>query len=87
MASKDSANNAVPIPGRLGSTSSAASDKTSAEVVMLRHFAGLTVPETAQAMGVSAATVDRHWRFARAWLGRRVYDDDGVHTVANADDR
>ena len=60
-------------------------DRTSAEVVMLRHFAGLTVAETARAMGSSSATVDRHWRFARAWLGRRIYDDD-EHAGANADD-
>ena len=52
-------------------------DRPSAQVVMLRHFAGLTAPETARAMGVSVSTVDRHWRFARAWLGRRVYDDGG----------
>jgi RNA polymerase sigma factor (TIGR02999 family) len=58
-------------------------DRTSAEVVMLRHFAGLTVQETAQAMDISRATVDRHWRFARAWLGSRIYDGGeqaGTHT-------
>jgi RNA polymerase sigma factor (TIGR02999 family) len=49
-----------------------ATDATTSQVVMLRYFAGLTVPETAQAMGISPATVDRHWRYARAWLRRRV---------------
>jgi len=49
-----------------------ATDTTSSRVVMLRYFAGLTVPETAQAMGISPATVDRNWRFARAWLRSRL---------------
>jgi RNA polymerase sigma factor (TIGR02999 family) len=39
-----------------------------AEVVECRFFAGLTIPETAQALGVSTATVNRDWRTARAWL-------------------
>jgi DNA-directed RNA polymerase specialized sigma24 family protein len=36
--------------------------------VECRFFAGLTIPETAQALGVSTATVNRDWRTARAWL-------------------
>jgi RNA polymerase sigma factor (TIGR02999 family) len=40
------------------------------EVVRLRFFAGLTVDQTAQALGVSDRTVDRHWLYARAWLHR-----------------
>ena len=47
-------------------------NSTSAEIVMLRYFAGLTVPETARAMDVSPATIDRHWRYGRAWLRRRI---------------
>jgi RNA polymerase sigma factor (TIGR02999 family) len=43
-----------------------------ATLVELRFFAGLTVEETAQAMGISARTVKRHWAFARAWLGREM---------------
>lgn len=39
-----------------------------AELVKLRFFAGLTLPEAAQALGVSRATAERHWAFARAWL-------------------
>ncbi|HYF15023.1 MAG TPA: sigma-70 family RNA polymerase sigma factor [Phycisphaerales bacterium] len=39
-----------------------------AEVVRLRFFAGLTVPETAGALGISEPTVKRHWAFARGWL-------------------
>ncbi len=39
-----------------------------AELVKLRFFAGLTMPEAAAAMGVSLATAERHWTFARNWL-------------------
>ena len=39
-----------------------------AEVVNLRFFAGLTVEETALALGLSERTVKREWQFARAWL-------------------
>ena len=39
-------------------------------VVECRYFAGLTIPETAEALGVSHATVSEDWRFARAWLRR-----------------
>ena len=39
-------------------------------VVECRYFAGLTIPETADALGVSHATVSEDWRFARAWLHR-----------------
>jgi RNA polymerase sigma factor (TIGR02999 family) len=38
------------------------------EIVMLRYFAGLAIDEVAKALDVSPSTVDRHWRFARAWL-------------------
>jgi RNA polymerase sigma factor (TIGR02999 family) len=46
----------------------AALDVEQARVVELRYFGGLTVEETAEAMGVSPATVKRHWAMARAWL-------------------
>ena len=39
-----------------------------AETVECRFFAGLNVPETAEVLGVSEATVQRDWRAARAWL-------------------
>lgn len=39
-------------------------------VVECRYFAGLTIPETADALGVSHTTVSEDWRFARAWLHR-----------------
>jgi DNA-directed RNA polymerase specialized sigma24 family protein len=41
---------------------------------MLRYFAGLSVNETATVLGISASTVAREWRFARAWLARQLGD-------------
>lgn len=43
-----------------------------ARIVELRYFAGLSVSETAEALGVNARTVDRDWAAARAWLRRRM---------------
>jgi RNA polymerase sigma factor (TIGR02999 family) len=50
----------------------AARDPRAARVVELHFFGGLTYEETAEALGVSAATVDRDLRFARAWLHREL---------------
>ena len=50
----------------------AADHPEKAELVKLRYFAGLTLAEAAVALGVSTATADRHWRYARAWLARRL---------------
>lgn len=49
-------------------------DREMANVVKLRYFAGLTVDETAHAMGVSLRTVNRHWTAARAWLSNALND-------------
>jgi RNA polymerase sigma factor (TIGR02999 family) len=43
-----------------------------AEVVLLRYYTGLSVEETAEAVGRSVSTVTREWRFARAWLAGKV---------------
>jgi len=45
----------------------------SAEVVRLRFYAGLSVEETAKALGVSERTVNREWTYARAWLFRALH--------------
>jgi len=42
------------------------------EIVTLRYFGGFTVPEVAEAQGVSVAKVERDWRFARAWLRKHI---------------
>jgi RNA polymerase sigma factor (TIGR02999 family) len=39
-----------------------------AELIQLRYFAGLTLEQAADALGISRATAARHWTFARAWL-------------------
>jgi len=44
-------------------------------VVKLRSFVGMTVPQTAQALGVSPSTVDRQWAAARAWLYREITEE------------
>lgn len=43
-------------------------DPTKAELVKLRYFAGLSVEEAAGVIGVSRATADRYWSYAKAWL-------------------
>jgi RNA polymerase sigma factor (TIGR02999 family) len=43
-----------------------------AHVVQLRYFGGLTVPEIAEALGMTPRTVDRDWAVARAWLRLRL---------------
>ena len=43
-------------------------DEQAAQVVLLRVFGGLTVPEVAEVLGISSRSVDRTWRFARALL-------------------
>jgi RNA polymerase sigma factor (TIGR02999 family) len=43
-----------------------------AQIVSLRFFAGLSMPEVAEIAGVSLATAERDWRFARAWLQQRI---------------
>ncbi len=43
-----------------------------AEIATLRYFAGLSGDETAAVLGISASTLAREWRFARAWLVRRL---------------
>lgn len=52
-------------------------DERQARVVECRFFAGLSVEETAEALGISAPTVQRDWRSARAWLVTAL-DDRGV---------
>ena len=46
----------------------AAHDPQKAELVKLRYFAGLTIEEAAEALGISPATAKRWWTFSRAWL-------------------
>ena len=47
-------------------------DRRLVRIVELRYFAGLTVEETVEALGLSPATVKREWATARAWLRREL---------------
>ena len=49
-----------------------AQDSRQARIVELRYFVGLNVPETAQVLEISPATVKREWAVARAWLRREI---------------
>jgi RNA polymerase sigma factor (TIGR02999 family) len=46
-----------------------------AKIVEMRYFGGLGVEETAEALGISPATVKRDWTLARAWLKRELAGD------------
>jgi RNA polymerase sigma factor (TIGR02999 family) len=43
-------------------------DKVKSDLVKLRFFAGLTIPQVAQVLGVSSSTADNYWAYARCWL-------------------
>jgi RNA polymerase sigma factor (TIGR02999 family) len=55
----------------------AAMDASKARIVELKFFGGLTTEEIAGVLAVSTATVERAWRFARAWLRNELERDDG----------
>jgi RNA polymerase sigma factor (sigma-70 family) len=46
------------------------------QVVTLRYFGGMTVPEIAEAMGLSVSTVESDWRIARAWLSSELRQEE-----------
>ena len=49
-----------------------AMDARKAQIIELRYFGGMTVPEAAQSLGISTATVEREARLAQLWLCRRM---------------
>jgi RNA polymerase sigma factor (TIGR02999 family) len=49
-----------------------ADDPLAASAVKLRYFAGLSMPETAEALGISLRTAERNWTYARTWLHREL---------------
>jgi RNA polymerase sigma factor (TIGR02999 family) len=53
----------------------AAAEPAKAALVKLRFFAGLTMPEAAAALGMSRATAERQWTFAKSWLYAELTDD------------
>jgi RNA polymerase sigma factor (TIGR02999 family) len=53
-------------------------DPIKAQLVQLRVFAGLTVVQAAEVLGLSTTTADRYWAFARAWLRVEIAGDDST---------
>jgi len=66
LASDDVSAELLDLDGALAKL--AVEDATKAELVKLRFFAGLTLEAAAGILGISPATADRHWAYARAWL-------------------
>lgn len=60
----------------------AAEEPIAAQVVKLRYFVGMTVPEIAAVLELAPRTVDRHWAFARAWLKQAIRA--GLNAPGNA---
>ena len=69
-------------PGRGPRRALAAKDPRKAELVKLRFFAGLTIEQAAEALGISAATADNDWAYARAWLRLAMRGDEADAAAA-----
>jgi RNA polymerase sigma-70 factor (ECF subfamily) len=70
LSSEEKDSDLLTLNGALNSL--AAIDPQQSRVVELRVFGGLTVEETAEALGVSPRTVKREWSMAKAWLHRQI---------------
>jgi RNA polymerase sigma factor (TIGR02999 family) len=57
-------------------TKLAAEEPVKARLVQLRYFAGLSLEEASQVLGVSAVTGKRYWRYAKAWLHREIAGEE-----------
>jgi RNA polymerase sigma factor (TIGR02999 family) len=53
-------------------TELAAADRAAADLVQLRYFGGLSIPDAAHVLGISPRTADRLWAYARAWLHQKI---------------
>jgi RNA polymerase sigma factor (TIGR02999 family) len=51
-------------------------DKIKADLVKLRYFTGMTIPQAAKALGISTTTANRYWVYARAWLHEELQSDE-----------
>lgn len=54
-------------------------DRLKADLVKLRYFAGLTIPQAAQVLNISHATAERHWTYARCWLRAEISRQRDIH--------
>jgi RNA polymerase sigma factor (TIGR02999 family) len=61
-----------------------ATNPSAAELVKLRYFAGLTIPQAAEALGISPRKADFLWAYARAWLLHKI---EGANSAADAEAR
>jgi RNA polymerase sigma factor (TIGR02999 family) len=59
----------------------AAEEPAKAQLVQLRFFAGLSTPEAAAALGISVATAERWWAYARTWLFSELQGGEEISTV------
>lgn len=53
-------------------------DAQKSQLVELRYFGGLTIPEAAQVLGISVTTANRYWAYARAWLHEEIDSGPGT---------
>jgi len=58
-------------------TKFAKQDKSKADLVKLRYFAGMSIQQAAEALGISHATAERHWDYARSWLHAEIKRKQG----------
>jgi RNA polymerase sigma factor (TIGR02999 family) len=58
----------------------ATQNSVSAQIVKLHYFAGLSISEAGEALGISSSTAYKHWRFARAWLHEAMRDEEDDRT-------
>jgi RNA polymerase sigma factor (TIGR02999 family) len=82
---------AVPVPGPDNPeellavdealTALADDDAVAAELVKLRYFAGFTVEEAGEMLGLSRSTAYEHWAYGRAWLRCRLSNEPGDHVA------
>ena len=59
-------------------------DAEAAKLVKLRYFAGLTMTQTAEALGISLRSAERNWTYARAWLHRALSQGDADEAAPNS---
>jgi RNA polymerase sigma factor (TIGR02999 family) len=72
LAAPDAPDDLLALDGALHKL--AAIDKPAADVVQLRFFAGLPVPEVAKLLDISPRTADRLWAYAKAWLHQEIQE-------------
>jgi RNA polymerase sigma factor (TIGR02999 family) len=74
LAAPEVADNLLAVDEALNGLTEA--DPQAAELVKLRYFAGLSISEAAQALGISPRTADRLWVYARAWLHEALHPEE-----------